>query len=138
MGPSTIVELDISQTVIAVATLVTAVGSAIAAWRRAARAEHAAQQVGEQVTPRNGGPTPPGYESTLAAQIEGQGRLLEVVDGRLHDLSRRVDGQDREMRDVKRHVTQVEAQVLSVADKQVEMLELLEDRLPTTQEGADR
>jgi hypothetical protein len=60
--------------------------------RRVSRRVHRCTQLDEisdQVRTTNG--------TKLAPQVEAQGQLLEVVAGQVHDISKRVDGQGREL-----------------------------------------
>lgn len=83
----------------------------LAATRSETAATASQKQVGEvaeQLRPENG--------RRLAQIVEQTGRLLEVVDGRLHDVSKRVDDQGREIEGIRVHTSGIEQQLLSQGD----------------------
>ncbi len=72
-------------------------------YARGARRE--ASDASRQLRPTNGVQT--------TQQVEAQGRLLEVVAGQVHDVSKRIDAQGRELSGIRRHNETIEAQLIA-------------------------
>jgi ABC-type transporter Mla subunit MlaD len=109
----TVVQLDVAEAIIAITALLVAMGiPAVLAARRSKLAARVAEEsrsnleaVAEQVRPENG--------RRLGELVETTARLLEVIDGRLHDVSKRVDAQGRELSEIRKHSRTIEAQLIA-------------------------
>jgi hypothetical protein len=114
------VDLNVADVLTATGTLLLLLGvPAILAARRGRRAVRAADaaadaatasqvtvdEIAAQVRTVNG--------RRLAQIVEQTNRLLEVVDGRVHDLSKRLDNQGQGIADLREHGHVIEAQLLA-------------------------
>lgn len=135
-----IVELDIPQTILALAALAGAIG--VPAWVSAKRSRSAATKatavaketrdafvtVLEKVSPSNGADKladelKERFDSIDQRHAEMVGlmrttsKTIDAVDGRVHDVSKRIDAQDRELREIRHTVENTDGRVGQVEDR---------------------
>lgn len=98
--------------------IITSVFAALSA-RRAKRVERkadtavvVAKEAADEVRGPNGNPTGMTVEATHTL-VRQTSRLVETIDGRLHDVSKRLDAQGRELGTMRRSVSTIEEQLIS-------------------------
>jgi len=72
-------------------------------------------RIADQLQPSNG--------STLAQTVESIERTGEITQGRVHDISKRVDAQGREVAEIRHHQKGIEANLIGIGDKLEEHME---------------
>lgn len=107
------IQVDVAEAIVAFTALLVAMGvPAVLAARRSKHAVRAAEEsrsalegVAEQVRPENG--------RRLGELAQSTAKLVEVIDGRLHDVSKRVDAQGWELVEIRKHNAGIEAQLIA-------------------------
>jgi hypothetical protein len=118
------VQIDIGSILLAVGTIIAALGIPTFVASRRSKTAVAKMDVTnakvdvvvEAVRPENGDIRLAEQIETIATDVRSQGRLLEVVDGRVHDVSKRIDAQGREVGEVRRHQSTIEAQLVATGE----------------------